>query len=154
MRPKTHPALKIIGGRRYMKKRSSLNTKRCELFPPLIRRITTPVHTPYQKKEQESKPIKIFKITGITYNSKFSFLVFFYNIISDQRKYSQSKGRWSTHSSTDSPQEDAQSQYKHKGAPRKGSTKPQRSDQKQIDFVIWVIWTSTWSNEKPLYPPV
>jgi hypothetical protein len=53
MGPKTHPALKIIGGRRYIKKRSSLNTKRCELFPPLIRRITIPVHTPCQKKKRK-----------------------------------------------------------------------------------------------------
>lgn len=43
---KVYPALNIIGGSKYIKKRSSLKTKRCELLPLLISKITTPVHTP------------------------------------------------------------------------------------------------------------
>jgi len=39
-----------MGGRRYIKKRSSLKTSRCELLPPLIHKITTPVHRPWSKK--------------------------------------------------------------------------------------------------------
>ena len=58
----THPALNIIGGSRYMKKRSSLNTNKCELFPPLIIRITTPVANPYKLK-RDIKQIKIFNQT-------------------------------------------------------------------------------------------
>ena len=45
-RKKTDPALNIMGGKRYMKKRSSLNTRRRELFPLLINKITTPVASP------------------------------------------------------------------------------------------------------------
>lgn len=42
----THPALNMIGGKRYIKNRSSLKTNRCELLPPLISKITTPVQRP------------------------------------------------------------------------------------------------------------
>lgn len=42
----THPALKIIGGRRYMKNKSSLNIKTCELVPLVVSKITIPVHKP------------------------------------------------------------------------------------------------------------
>jgi len=38
----TYPALNIIGGKRCIKERSSLNNNKCELFPPLISRIITP----------------------------------------------------------------------------------------------------------------
>lgn len=42
----TYPALNIMGGKRYIKKRSSLKTKRCEFFPLLINNMTTPVPSP------------------------------------------------------------------------------------------------------------
>jgi hypothetical protein len=36
----------MMGGRRYMKKRSSLKTRMWELFPLVVSRMTTPVHSP------------------------------------------------------------------------------------------------------------
>lgn len=42
----TYPALNIMGGKRYIKKRSSLKTNRCEFFPLLINKMTTPVPSP------------------------------------------------------------------------------------------------------------
>lgn len=42
----TYPALNMIGGRTYIKKSSSLNRKRRELFPLVISRIISPVQRP------------------------------------------------------------------------------------------------------------
>jgi hypothetical protein len=42
----SYPALNMIGGRRYIKKNSSLNTKTCELFPLVVSRITIPQQRP------------------------------------------------------------------------------------------------------------
>ena len=44
----------MIGGRRYMKKRSSLKTKMWELFPLETRRITTPVTSPWHQCKEKS----------------------------------------------------------------------------------------------------
>lgn len=46
MKKQTYPALNMIGGRRYMKKSSSLNSKMSEIFPPVVNRRTIPVHNP------------------------------------------------------------------------------------------------------------
>ena len=46
-----YPALNIIGGRRYIKKRSSLKTRICELLPPLNSKMTTPVQTPWEQQK-------------------------------------------------------------------------------------------------------
>lgn len=42
----TYPALNMIGGRRYMKKSSSLNTRMWDLFPSVVNRIIIPVQRP------------------------------------------------------------------------------------------------------------
>jgi len=49
----TYPALKIMGGRRYIKKRSSLKTKTCELFPLVFSRITIPVQRPCNQPQKQ-----------------------------------------------------------------------------------------------------
>lgn len=54
----TYPALKIIGGRRYMKKRSSLKAKISDLVPPLVNRITTPVHRPCHQQTENMRKNK------------------------------------------------------------------------------------------------
>jgi len=64
MRLQIYPALNIIGGRRYIKKRSSLKTKRCELFPPLNSKITTPVHTPCNQPTQNKWRLATFTLTN------------------------------------------------------------------------------------------
>jgi hypothetical protein len=43
----------MMGGRRYMKKRSSLKTRMWELFPLVVSRITTPVHSPCHQRQTE-----------------------------------------------------------------------------------------------------
>jgi hypothetical protein len=45
----------MIGGRRYMKKRSSLKTSTWELFPLVVSRITTPVQSPCSSSGQEEE---------------------------------------------------------------------------------------------------
>ena len=54
MQKETDPALNIMGGKRYMKKRSSLKTRRCELFPLLINKMTTPVASPCDQKRHSA----------------------------------------------------------------------------------------------------
>lgn len=61
----TYPALNIMGGKRYIKNRSSLKTKRCELFPSLMSKITTPVHIPCEQDK-----IKLLKYHNSQKNIK------------------------------------------------------------------------------------
>jgi hypothetical protein len=49
----SYPALNMIGGRRYIKKRSSLNTKTCELFPLVVSRITIPQQRPCNQPQRK-----------------------------------------------------------------------------------------------------
>lgn len=53
MNIRTYPALNIIGGRRYIKKNSSLNSKILEFFPPELSKITAPVHKPWDQPKQQ-----------------------------------------------------------------------------------------------------
>lgn len=133
MRLQIYPALNIIGGRRYMKKRSSLKTKRCELFPPLNSKITTPVHTPCNQPTQNKWRLATFTLTNQD-NYLFWWLNVHKNSNNGYEWNSQLKGQWSTRSPIGSPQEDGRSQYKHKGGPQIGSWKPRRHDQKWIAF--------------------
>lgn len=47
----------MIGGSRYIKKRSSLKTNKWELFPPVVSKIITPVHSPCPPKQNSHKVI-------------------------------------------------------------------------------------------------
>lgn len=61
-----------------------------------------------------------------------------------KRTNSQSGVQWSTHSSIGSPQEDDQSQYKHREVPQISWWKPQRHDQKWTTLAIWTQHSSKW----------
>lgn len=50
-----YPALNIIGGRRYMKKRSSLKTNILELFPCDVNRIIVPLSNPCNQNIKSQK---------------------------------------------------------------------------------------------------
>jgi len=69
VKKKTDPALNIMGGKRYMKKRSSLKTRRCELFPLLINKMVTPVPSPCKQIAQMS-----FKLELSNYSLQLSEL--------------------------------------------------------------------------------
>jgi len=48
-----------------MKKKSSLKTRMCELFPLVVSRMTTPVHSPCRRQAQQAKADIIMSIVGI-----------------------------------------------------------------------------------------
>jgi len=49
----SYPALNMIGGRKYIKKSSSLHTKMCKLFPSVVSRITIPQQRPCNQPKRK-----------------------------------------------------------------------------------------------------
>lgn len=123
-----YPALNIIGGRRYMKKISSLKTKTCELFHSVFRRITIPVQRPcIQIKPNKKKIIRKFQNNDMLFSKpKLEHLIW---------RNLQWEGQWLIQSSIDFSPEDDQSQCKNKGAPR---------------IKLWNLWElGRWSSISP-----